>query len=54
MDNIFELLQPWKSHVMSSKPWAFPIYLLVMGCLLSLITWIRYRKIKKSPQKRDK
>jgi len=33
---------------MITKPWAFPIFLFVAGILLSVITWVRGRKLKKS------
>lgn len=35
---------PWKSHVMLEEPWIMPLFLIVLGILLSVITWIKAKK----------
>lgn len=34
-------LFPWESHVMIHYPWAMPLFLLALGILLSIISWIK-------------
>jgi len=46
IESLLDLLQPWKAHVMLEKPWAFPIFLISSGILLSTITWVSGRSTK--------
>lgn len=39
-----KFLFPWESHVMRDYPLAMPIFLLILGIILSTITWFRQRK----------
>lgn len=53
--NIMDMFQPWKSHVMINMPWAFPLFLVVAGTILSIFSWIRgYRITKKNSPSRNR
>ncbi len=31
---------PWDSQVMINYPWVMPVFMLIMGIVLSIISWI--------------
>lgn len=39
-----KFLFPWEAHVMRNHPLAMPIFLLTLGTMLSIITWVRQKK----------